>query len=59
MMNLSKDLFGLDMHNKTMGLKGIVNEILSDHVLIKWYFRFTTVSLKALCEQVWIKYSFF
>ena len=52
MMNLSKDLFGLDMHNKTMGLKGILNEILSDHVLIKWYFRFTTVTLKALCEQV-------
>jgi len=44
MMNLSKDFFGLDMHNKIVGLKGTVNEILSDHVWIKWHFRFTTVT---------------
>ena len=44
---------------ETRGIKGTVNVFLSDPVLVEWHVRFTTLSLKALSSQVWIRYHVF
>ena len=40
-------------------LKGTVSVISNDPLCNNGIFQFTTVSLKALCDQVWIKYQCF